>query len=468
MNFPEDYIMNLTLCGCLCIFLMAVLLKHCKLKVYMLPTMPLFMILISYWRYFSTYEHLNLSLGVDLLLFYSFICFLAFYAVGKRLKLGGLSKGYISLIDSYRIQGNFFTLSKTLRLYLAIVILYCIYDLWINTLLYGSLESALIRFYGKPVESDLPSMLKTSLQFYYKVVVVFLFVFRFFLNANNKSSKYIYVALILLVLIAIPRGSRGAVASPFVMLITADMFSATYFKCFSLIRRMKTYLWMVGGAVVIMLMLTVIRNIDFEDVRQLHEAVSEIKLSEASDKYEEGEGELLLSDVQFCIENFGTTVPFLSPFYTLKTIIFAPIPRVLWPSKPVSFGYVLNEVKLGGRSLDPQVLNYPGAVGWAAGYAGEGWANGGLFGITFYSILFGLLSGICAKMYYILFSRNTPISILIAMLFFYISVGSQRGDMLSAWALTVYPLLIITFILIAFKMWKSLCSYLRHVNFSAH
>ena len=453
--------MNLTFCGCLCILLIAILLIRCKSKVYILPTMPLFMILISYWRFFSTYEHLDLSFKVNLLLLYSFICFLISYAVGKRLRLGWFGKGYISLVDSYGIQGKFFTLPKILRSYLIIVILYCIYDLWINTLLYGSLESAIIRFYGKPVESDLPSVLKTSLQFYYKAVVVFLFVFRFFLNANNKSSKYIYVALFLLVLIAIPRGSRGAVASPFVMLITADMFSATYFKGFSLIRRMKSYLWMGGSAIVLMLILTVIRDIDFEDIRQVHEAVSEIKLGEASNKYDEGEGELILSDVQFCIENFGTTVPFLSPFYTLKTIIFAPIPRVLWPSKPVSFGYVLNEVKLGGRSLDPQVLNYPGAVGWAAGYAGEGWANGGLFGITFYSILFGILSGICAKMYYILFSMNTPISILIAMLFFYISVGSQRGDMLSAWALTVYPLLIITFILIAFKMWKSLFSYLR-------
>lgn len=453
--------MNLTFCGCLCILLMGLLLIHCKFKVYMLPTMPLFMILISYWRYFSTYEHLDLSFKVNLLLLYSFICFLMSYAIGKRLRLGWFGKGYISLVDSYKIQGKFFTLHKILRLYLVIVILYCIYDLWINTLLYGSLESAIIRFYGKPVESDLPSVLKTSLQFYYKAVVVFLFVFRFFLNANNKSSKYIYVALILLVLIAIPRGSRGAVASPFLMLITADMFSATYFKDFSLMRRLKTYLWMGGGTVVMMLMLTVIRNIDFEDIRQVHEAISEIKLSEASEKYEEGEGELILSDFQFCIENFGSSVPFLSPFYTLKTIIFAPIPRVLWPSKPVSFGYVLNEVKLGGRSLDPKVINYPGATCWAAGYVGEGWANGGLFGVSFYSILFGLLSGYCTKMYYILFRKNTPISILLAMLFFYIATGSQRGDMLSAWALTVYPLLIITFILMLFNKMKALLLFMR-------
>lgn len=460
--------MNLTLCGYICILLTVLLLYRCKFKVYMLPTMPLFMIFISYWRYFSTYEHLNLSFKVDILLLYSFVCFLMFYSIGKRLKLGWVGRRYISLVNDNVIQGEFFTLPKTLRTYLVIVILYCVYDLWINTLLYGSLESALIRFYGKQVESDLPLMLKTSLQFFYKAVAVFLFVFRFFLNANNKTSIYINITLVLLVLIAIPRGSRGAVATPFMLLITADMFSATYFKGFSLLRRMKAYLWMGGVAIVLMLMLTVVRDIDFEDARQLHEAISEVKLNEASDKYEEGEGELLLSDVQFCIENFGTNVPFLSPFYTFKSLVFAPVPRSLWPSKPVSFGYVLNEVKLGGNSLNPQIIYYPGAICWAAGYTGEGWANGGLLGITFYSILFGLLSGYCAKMYYILFSKKTPISILLAMLFFYIATGSQRGDMLSAWALTVYPLLIITFILVSFKMCKLFISYLKHQSPRTH
>ena len=122
------------------------------------------------------------------------------------------------------------------------------------------------------------------------------------------------------------------------------------------------------------------------------------------------------------------------------------------PSKPVSFGYVLNEVKLGGSSLDPEKLNYPGASGWAAGYAGEGWANGGMFGVTFYAILFGLLSGVCSKMYYLLFKRMTPLSVLFALLFFGFACGTVRGDLLAGFALNFYPLLILT-LLFAFMAW---------------
>ena len=100
---------------------------------------------------------------------------------------------------------------------------------------------------------------------------------------------------------------------------------------------------------------------------------------------------MLLEDVQRCYTEFGNRVDFLSPFYTLETLVLAPIPRVLMPQKKVSFGYVFNEVKMGGTNLNhPENLVYHGAVGWAAGLAGEGWANGGLFG--WYSMHYCLAS----------------------------------------------------------------------------
>ena len=102
--------------------------------------------------------------------------------------------------------------------------------------------------------------------------------------------------------------------------------------------------------------------------------------------------------------------------------------------------------------MDPEKLNYPSAVNWAAGYAGEGWANGGMFGVTFYAVIFGLLSGVCSKMYYLLFKRMTPLSVLFALLFFGFSSGTVRGDLLAGFALNFYPLLILT-LLFAFIKW---------------
>ncbi len=422
----------------------------------MLPTMPLFMIILSYWRFFAYYKTIDLLPEVDIILLFSFVVFLISYTIGKHLKIHWLKKQYVILSDSSFTDGSYFTSSRAINTYVIIIILYCIYDLWINTLLYGSLEAALIRFYGKPVESDLPSMFKTSLQFSYKAVVVFLFVFRFYLNKYNRCSNKLYLAIMLLMLIAFPRGSRGALVTPLVMLIAADLFSATYFRNYSLKHNIREYLVAATGTLVLVLTLTVIRNVDFKDLSQAYEAISELNLGEASEKYEEIEGDLILSDVQFCYEKFGRDVPFLSPFYSLKTIVMAMIPRALFPSKPVSFGYVLNEVKQGGQSLDPEDLNYSGAVNWAAGYAGEGWANGGIFGVIFYAAFFGLLSGICAQMYFFLFKRMTPLSVLFALLFWGFASGTVRGDMLAGFALNFYPLLILTLLFAFIKLMKNL------------
>ena len=84
--------MSLTLCGYLCILLMLTMLVRCKFKLYMLPTMPLFMILLSYWRYFAHYERIEMLPEVDVILLYSFVVFLLFYAIGKRLKIRWLKK----------------------------------------------------------------------------------------------------------------------------------------------------------------------------------------------------------------------------------------------------------------------------------------------------------------------------------------------------------------------------------------
>lgn len=100
-------------------------------------------------------------------------------------------------------------------------------------------------------------------------------------------------------LIAFPRGSRGALVTPLVMLVTADMFTVTYIKKYSLKRNMKEYVVAATIGIVLMLTLTVVRNVNFEDLSQAYEAISELNLGEASEKYEKGEGDLILSDTQF-------------------------------------------------------------------------------------------------------------------------------------------------------------------------
>ena len=219
--------------------------------------------------------------------------------------------------------------------------------------------------------------------------------------------------------------------------------------------KVKEYVTIGCFSAFLILTLTVIRNIDFDEIEDVYSTVSELNMGDASDSYSQGEGEMLLEDVQRCYTEFGNRVDFLSPFYTLETLVLAPVPRVLMPQKKVSFGYVFNEVKMGGTNLDhPENLFYHGAVGWAAGLAGEGWANGGLFGVVFYALLFGIYSGFCAKMYYHLLTYATPLALLFSLLFFQMSFSFIRGDLLAGYVQGLYPLLILTFLFWTVKYFK--------------
>ena len=131
--------------------------------------------------------------------------------------------------------------------------------------------------------------------------------------------------------------------------------------------------------------------------------------------------------------------------------MLAPVPRVVMPNKKVSFGYVLNGVKQRGRIAKANDLVFPGAINWAAGLAGEGWANGGLLGVVFYALLFGLYSGFCSKMYYRLFKCATPLSLLFGLLFFQMTFNFIRGDLLAGYVQGLYPLVIITILFCAVR-----------------
>lgn len=446
--------MNITLVGGACIFLFVVLLVHSRFRLYALVTMPLFMILLMYFNYFGSYERMKLLLEVNVLLFFSFCLFLSGYSIGRHLRPRQIEHFYINLSNRVLTNDRVFISRRCVNAYFAVTVIYCIFNLWLNTQLYGSLENALIRFYGKAQADDFPSIFSTMQGFLNKALMAFVFVFRFYFNKYHQKSYMFYFTVLLLVLIAVPGGSRGAAVAPMVLLVVADCFSFTLLKGVSIRRRLKEYIFIVGFSLFLILSLSMIRNIDFDEIKDVYTAVSELNMGEAGESYSEGEGELILEDVQRCCLEFGNRVPFLSPFYTLETLVLAPIPRVLKPDKKVSFGYVLNEVKSGGSSLDPERLIYHGAVGWAAGLAGEGWANGGLFGVVFYALLFGLYSGFCANMYYRLLYHGTPLSLLFALLFFQMSYNFIRGDLLAGYAQGIYPLLIVTL----------LSCFIRHIR----
>ena len=139
-----------------------------------------------------------------------------------------------------------------------IVIFYCCFDLWLNTYIYGSLESALTRFYVKRPVAEVPNILITFQLFFYKAIVAFAFIFRYYYNCNGKKSNLLYVVVLLLVLIAFPKGSRGAVISPIMILLTADLFAKRFLLNFILTKRIREYI--ILGSFVFALFFLKFRN----------------------------------------------------------------------------------------------------------------------------------------------------------------------------------------------------------------
>jgi len=124
----------------------------------------------------------------------------------------------------------------------------------------------------------------------------------------------------------------------------------------------------------------------------------------------------------------------------LKAVLFNPIPRSLWQSKPVGFGVVVTEVKFGGQNFDYEHL---AEYKWsnAAGIAGEGWANEGILGLILYSFLMGMYAGLLIKVVYTFLLSDNYVSLLIALLCFLASLLTVRGDILSGITQGFYPIL---------------------------
>lgn len=72
------------------------------------------------------------------------------------------------------------------------------------------------------------------------------------------------------------------------------------------------------------------------------------------------------------------------PFHTLKMTLLTPIPRRLWPDKPVGLGYSL-----------PKDLRVTDNVSWGPNIIGHGFHEGGLHMLAFY----GFLAAFCVKFF---------------------------------------------------------------------
>ena len=81
----------------------------------------------------------------------------------------------------------------------------------------------------------------------------------------------------------------------------------------------------------------------------------------------------------FIMDNYPSLYPY-QPAQGLLFFLSNPIPRMVWPEKPIAFGIILQEQMESPANLGPGIL-------------GHGWAEAGWFGVAAYACFFGLLTG---------------------------------------------------------------------------
>ncbi len=125
---------------------------------------------------------------------------------------------------------------------------YVLFDIYINTNLYGSFENAMTRFYYR-VPSDTNYLNFITIVNTLNICAILLFFLIRFSNTLFKlKSAYFYIALILLLLVTFPRGTRGAILFIILAPFLADLFVTILFKrkIFTLINLRNLILIFIG------------------------------------------------------------------------------------------------------------------------------------------------------------------------------------------------------------------------------
>ncbi|WP_131701448.1 hypothetical protein [Chryseobacterium sp. FH2] len=399
--------------------------------------------------FFGIKQDLELSETSELLLLLSFIIFVSTAYITRKMRHKTIL-GFINNKNAVFHKFSIKPLKTKQQLYLfLVVLLYVILDFSFNTWLYGSFDKAVTRFYYRqPEREDIPSFLTIILFSLYSLSSLIIFVLSYNNARFKTNSLYLNLSFFALALAAFPRGTRGAIISLLIIIILANIIVSIKNNKF-IIKSLFFNIKLLFPACIVLLSflaLSSIRNKEIDNLEMLQNTIAEMDFSQSQKEYNSTEGDLLLIDYNKCIETFGSSVDFLPLDYTLRAVLFNPIPRSLWKNKPVGFGVALTEIKFGGQNFDYEHL---AEYKWsnAAGIAGEGWANEGIFGLILYSLLMGLYAGILIKVVDVFLLSDNYVSLLIALLCFLASLLTVRGDILSGITQGFYPILFFIMIL---------------------
>lgn len=438
--------MNITITGGLVVlFLLVLLLKNGIRKLLIDPRLY---ILVMYWNFFGKTQELPIDYEADFLLAFSFCLFWGVMLFVSHRKFYGPKRFLYKIVNRIDRVEELRPVSLNMQFILfTIIVIYTISDIYINSVMYGSFENAMTRFYYKLPVDSFPQYYTTLLNTSYMFCLGILFILRYSAVYFKRSKAFFYMGLLLLLIVTFPRGSRGAMLAAGSMPFMADLFIICL-KKYSFRYFFKPMNCVIYGLLIFLaFFMTAIRNQDFDNISEVTAEAADFSISTGVETYSENETDLIMKDYYNVLDIYGNKKDFLPIYYTFYSVIVNPIPRSIYPSKPIGFGRILAADKIGLYNAKSDQILKTLVSSFAVGICGEGWANGGFLGVIIYSILLGSLSGFFVSIYNCFIRQPSFLCILIALLAYKSSSSFIRGDILSGVTGSIYPFLMTVFIL---------------------
>jgi hypothetical protein len=408
---------------------------------------PYIYALLLYLKNFGYHDSVtNISLKTEMVILVSFVIYSICFYISFTKK-----RSYLFLYKNYKyiIKKTEILPLRRQKLMIFGILIYAIINLIFFSYVYGGLNNALIRFYAIRPVNEVPVFMSSIITFFYMFCVYIVCILSVDYSLYNKKGYvYILISSFICAFIAFSKGTRGAVTGIPLMIIIGVTLGSLYKKksiLKSLFSPRIVLLVLIG--LYLALVLTNIRSIKFNDPVEAWGSVSNLKNAVLSKGLSET-GEGVLDITNSVVNKFGDEFEYLEDFYTIKAILVNPIPRIFWKEKPVGVGRILAEVQSGYTNYTPSYLIEEYIASFAVGIAGEGWMQGGWIALCYLSVIFGLISGWMANLAKFCFRSKNYFFIVIGIMAFQAVALFVRGDMLSGFTQSMYP--IILFFIIAF------------------
>lgn len=443
--------MSITITGFLIIAVAIYLLFKQGVKKSILD--PRILILFMFWSFWGKTTSIDIKTEPDIMLAMSFIIFWITMTIASKLPHMGGKRFLEQLTNRIEPNRTISNMSSSTQLKLLILIcLYVIFNLYINSVIYGSLSAALTRFYYRLPVNELPSIYTRLVNIMNIATMGLLFMIRYSNIKYKQSNIIFYIGLTLMCFVTLPRGSRGALLMTIIIPYMADVLRFCLYKE-KLTSLFKIQNLMIGGiAIFLAVFLTAMRGSSFEDFSSVQEEMMNFEFDEGIEQFKDKEEDLMMRDYYYTYETYGNRIDFLPIYYTFFAIVTNPVPRSLWADKPVTFGRLLTSNILGVHSKREMIEDVRNSR--AVGICGEGWANGGIWGVLLYSILLGVYGGYLISMFRFLIMQEKYSSLILAVLIYRAASSYIRGDILSGVTQAIYPIIALIIVMIVISSIK--------------